>query len=145
MIEAGRECLYKQRRFFFATKEFDPRQRCFAQQIRASRVLQIGKSLQLRLCIIDQTSAFGHRGRDATKPALNHQFAWSLLSTDVKFFVSPCNHRLSTAGSTPLSRPPRPFVYETKPADLIQIDSLKLNQCLRWDKYVLLHQGGHCD
>lgn len=65
------------------------------------------------------------------------------FSTDVKPFFSFCINSLFTTEGTRFSQYLDPFVHETKPNDLIQLDYLELCQNLTGDKYIQLIRSDH--
>lgn len=101
--------------------------------------------LQLRLCIIAHTAPAGHRGQSTTETVLRKHHFWETMLTDVRSFVRPCIHCLSTIGSGKVPRPFGPAVHGTAPNELLQFDYIELDESRTGEKYVLMLRDDHSD
>jgi hypothetical protein len=81
-------------------------------------------SMQVRLCVIAHCGRGGHRGHQVTLTAIQYQYYWKGMSTDVKAFVSSCCHCIASAPGETIPRPLGEALHATTPNEVIQFDYL---------------------
>lgn len=84
--------------------------------------------LQLRLCIIAHAGLAGHRGVKATTTAIESEFHWPTLRSDVKEFVRQCLHCLATTGGNTIPRPYGEAIHAELPNEAMHMDWLFLQK-----------------
>jgi hypothetical protein len=96
------------------------------------------RDLKARIMVIAHCGSSGHRRLEIMKRAIEKQFWWNGMSTDIKTFYNTCIHCLIQTDGQRIPRPRGDAIHATERNEMLNLDFLQMVQEDAKNKHILV-------